>query len=101
MINPWRTSVVVGAAFGLYHLAWASLVAVGLAQSLADFVLAMHFIDVQVHIGAFDLGTATTLVVATTAFGAVLGAAFACLWNWLHEAHESKPQVRSARQTQA
>jgi hypothetical protein len=84
MISPWRAGLAFGAAVGLFHLAWVALVGAGLAQPLLNFILALHFIDLQVHIAAFQLGTAAALVALTAAIGSVSGAVFAAIWNGLH-----------------
>jgi hypothetical protein len=85
MISPWRTGVAFGAAVGLFHIAWAALVAAGWAQAVINFILALHFIDLAVRVAPFHVGTAVTLVALTAALGAVGGAVFAGLWNWLHD----------------
>ena len=85
MISPWRTGVALGAAVGFFHLAWAGLVAAGWAQAVIDFILGLHFIELSVRIAPFHAGTAVTLVALTSAIGAVGGAVFAGLWNWLHD----------------
>jgi hypothetical protein len=84
MISPWRTGVAFGAAVGIFHMAWAGLVAAGWAQGVITFILGLHFIELQVHVAPFQIGTAVTLVALTSALGAVGGAVFAGLWNWLH-----------------
>jgi hypothetical protein len=84
-VNPWRTGLVFGVLIGLFHAAWAILVAVGAAQPLADFILRIHFIDLPFKIAPFDLATAATLVVVTAAIGWIGGVALALLWNRLHK----------------
>ena len=84
MISPWRTGMAFGAVIGLAHLAWASLVAAGVAEPVLNFILRLHFIDLQIRAAPFHLGVAVTLVALTSALGALSGAVFAGLWNWLH-----------------
>jgi demethoxyubiquinone hydroxylase (CLK1/Coq7/Cat5 family) len=45
----------------------------------------MHFIKPIYVIQAFNLGTATVLVVVTAIMGFVIGSIFAVLWNWIHK----------------
>lgn len=82
-IRPAKAALSVGSVIGLYHLAWASLVAMGLAEPFMDFVLRLHFIRFDYDIGPFDLGTAVGLVALTSSIGAVFGLVFALIWNWL------------------
>ncbi len=76
-----KTAFASGILLGLWHLMWSLLVAAGIAQSLYNWILALHFISLPLVITAFDMGTAITLVVVTTITGAVIGAVFAWLWN--------------------
>jgi hypothetical protein len=96
MISPWRTGVAFGAAVGIFHLAWAGLVAAGWAQAVIDFILGLHFIELSVHVAPFHAGTAVTLVALTSALGAIGGAVFAGLWNWLHDAGAARGKIASA-----
>lgn len=97
MISPWRTAVAIGAAVGIFHMAWAALVAVGWAQVVIELILRLHFIDLQVRVAPFQLGTAITLVAVTSALGAVGGAVFAGLWNWLHDGSAGTRRAAPAR----
>lgn len=85
-LHPIRTGAVLGLLIGLFHTAWATLVAFHVAQPLVDLVLALHMIKVTVTIAPFDPGLATTLVILTGAVGFVMGAGFAFLWNLVHRA---------------
>ena len=84
-INPIKSGLVLGAVIGLWHLAWSLMVAFGWAQPFIDFVFWMHFIKPIYVIQAFNLGTATFLVVVTAIMGFVIGSIFAVLWNWIHK----------------
>jgi hypothetical protein len=86
VMNPWRAGLVIGAFLGLFHAAWASLVAAGAAQPLADFILRIHFIDLPFKVAPFDLPTAALLVLVTSAIGWFGGVFLALLWNRLHKA---------------
>jgi len=86
VMRPWRTGLVFAALLGLWHAAWAILVAIGAAQPLADFILRIHFIDLPFKIAPFDLATAALLVAVTGAIGWVGGVVLAVLWNRLHKA---------------
>lgn len=86
VVSPWRTGLVFGALLGLFHAAWATLVAVGAAQPLIDFILHIHFIDLAVRIVPFDAATAAELVVVTSGVGWIVGVVLATLWNRLHKA---------------
>lgn len=82
-INVSRTALSVGAVVGLFHLFWALLVAAGWAKGLLDFILGLHFIQLDVQIAPFAIGTAAALVAVTFAVGAVFGLVFALVWNKL------------------
>ncbi len=83
-IDPAKTGLVVGAFIALWHVVWSALVALGLAQSLVDFVLWMHMISLPYVVKAFDLSAAATLVVITWIFGCIIGYVFAKIWNRMH-----------------
>ena len=82
-IQPFKAGIAVGAVIGLWHLAWACLVAVGWAKPFMDFVLRLHFIRLQFDLAPFDAATAAALVALTFALGFVFGFVFAVIWNWL------------------
>ena len=82
-INPAKAGFSVGAVVGLSHLMWVTLVALAWAKPFMDFILRLHFIQLQFDIAPFVLGTAVTLVAITFCFGAFFGFVFALIWNWL------------------
>lgn len=82
-ISPAKTAFSVGAVIGLYHLTWVVLVAAGVAQAILDFILRLHFIQLDYQMFPFDLATGAALVAVTFAIGAMFGLVFALVWNWL------------------
>jgi hypothetical protein len=82
-ISPAKAAISVGVVVGLWHLMWVSLVGAGVAQVVLNFVLRLHFIDLQVEIAPFILGTAMALVALTFSLGALFGFVFALVWNRL------------------
>ncbi len=76
--------MMLGAFLGLMHLAWSLLVAAGLAQMLIDFILKLHFIKPIFSLSPFELRTAVTLVIVTSALGYFFGWVLAAIWNRLH-----------------
>lgn len=82
-ISPGRTGTAVGVVFGFWHLMWVSLVAIGWAKPIMDFILKLHFIQLEYDLAPFALGTAVELVALTFCVGAFLGVVFALVWNRL------------------
>jgi hypothetical protein len=82
-ISPAKAALSVGIVIGLYHLAWIALVASGLAKPFMDFVLRLHFIQLNYEMATFEPVTAAMLVGLTFAIGALFGLVFALVWNWL------------------
>lgn len=82
-INPAKTGLCVGIVIGLWHFMWAALVAVGWASAVIDFVLKLHFIQMQYELAPFAMSTAAMLVALTFCIGTLLGILFAIVWNWL------------------
>ena len=60
-----------------------TLVAIGWAKPVMDFVLRLHFIQMQYALAPFALSTAAMLVALTFCIGALFGILFALVWNWL------------------
>lgn len=92
MISKTKLGVVIGSAFGLWHLAWALLVAFGIAQWLIDWAFRLHFIQPVYVITAFRPALAIGLIVVTSVLGFAIGWIAAAVWNWLHA--ERKPVAR-------
>lgn len=96
-LNPARAAISVGAVFGVWHLMWVALVAIGAAKPVMDLVLKLHFIQLDYTLAPFVVSTAITLVGLTFAIGAVLGLLFAFIWNWLGGSERSagRPALNS------
>ena len=82
-LNPSKAAISVGAVVGAWHLMWVTLVAIGVAKAVMDFVLNLHFIQLNYTLAPFAISTAAMLVGLTFATGALFGLLFALVWNWL------------------
>ena len=82
-ISPLRTGAAVGTVTALWHLAWATFVAVEWAKPMLDFVLRLHFLRISYELAPFSVETAAGLVALTFVVGGLLGVVFAVIWNWL------------------
>jgi hypothetical protein len=82
-LSPMRTGLTLGAVVGVWHLVWSGLVAIGLAQTVLDFFLWVHFIEVPARIAPFDAVLAATLVAVAFSVGFVMGWILAAVWNGL------------------
>ena len=80
-----KAGLALGGALAGWHLYWAILVAVGLAQVILDFVFWMHFIKPVYVVEPFEIGRAVILVLVTGAIGFFAGAGFGLIWNALHK----------------
>lgn len=88
-LNPSKAAISVGAVLGAWHLMWVTLVAFGIAKAVMDFVLQLHFIQFDFTLAPFAISTAAMLVSLTFVIGALLGLAFALVWNWLSKRSEA------------
>lgn len=91
-INPFKAGAAVGIVVGLWHAAWVTLVGLGYAKPVLDFVLRLHFIQLQYQLEPYAAFTAGMLIAVTFTIGVLFGIAFALIWNWLGKA---QPAVRS------
>ena len=89
-ISPLRTGLTVGLVLALWHLAWATLVATGWAQTVIDFVFWIHFYKPIMRVEPFDLGVAGLLVAIAGLFGFMVGAIVAVAWNRFHQRSETQ-----------
>ena len=84
MNNPNRVGLVFGALIAGWHAVWISLILLGWAQPLMDFVFWAHMINPVYVVKAFDPKAAVTLIVITFIMGYAFGFVGALLWNKLH-----------------
>ena len=82
-LNPTKAALSVGIVLGLWHLAWVTMVALGVAKPVLDYILRLHFLQFDYALAPFAISTAATLVAITFAIGALIGLVFALVWNWL------------------
>ena len=96
-ISPAKTALSLGAVISFYRIIWATLVAVGWAKPLMDFILRIHFIRLQYDVTEFVFSTAATLAALTFCLGAFFGYMFALVWNWLaaEKVPEKSPYFRA------
>ncbi len=84
-LHQVKAGLCLAVILGSLHLAWAVLVASGWAQIVTDFILRLHFIQLDYVIEAFNVSTALLLIAITASIGFVVGWGFARLWNSLHK----------------
>ena len=89
MANPLKTGLVFGVFVALMHAGWSTLVALGLAQRLIDFIFWVHFVTPPFRIEAFDGARAALLIGVTFSVGLVAGIVAALIWNLFHSSGKS------------
>lgn len=97
-IHSNSIGLVTGGILALAHAVWASLVWLGYAQPVLDFVFRLHMMNSPFQVQPFQLGLAIGLVAFTGCVGFTIGAAFAALLNFfagreLRRLREHHPRV--------
>ena len=82
-IHPLKAGVSVGIVVALWHACWVMLVGFGWAKPFMDFVLKLHFIQLQYQLEPYSATTAAMLIALTFSIGMLFGTIFALVWNWL------------------
>ncbi|MFM7207502.1 MAG: hypothetical protein ACKO4T_12630 [Planctomycetaceae bacterium] len=82
-VDPNRLGIVLAVLLTAWHGVWMTLVAAGVAQRVADFVLRLHAMKSEVVVEPFDAGAAGLLLLVTAVLGYLGGAVAAVLWNCL------------------
>lgn len=88
-ISIAKTAMSVGTAVAAWHAIWITLVGLGWAASVLNFILELHFLKIDFHLTPYSGFTAFNLIAITFCFGALFGAIFAIIWNWLSVADQS------------
>jgi len=98
-VRPRSFGFAFAVFLGAWHALWAFLVWAGAAQWLLDFIFRLHMIAPPYHVTAFNLATATGLVLTTAGIGYVSGWFIGFVWNvllvrraanWQLEQHEPR-----------
>ena len=70
---PHQLGMTLGTLFGLLHLLWSVIVALGWAERLAGSAMRLHFMSHSHEFMPFDVGTAILLIIVTAVIGYVIG----------------------------
>lgn len=81
-LNKNRLGLMFGALLSAAHLLWLVLVLAGVAQSVMDWIFAMHMMSFTYSILDFNYLHALILLVMTFAVGYVGGFFVATVLNW-------------------
>ena len=80
-LNKNKVGMTVGIFVAAWHVVWALLVSIGVAQEMLDWVLPLHFVGLAVPLIDFSWLNALILVIAAFIGGYIIGWLFAALWN--------------------
>lgn len=83
-IEPHKTGLALGALVGGFHLVWALLVFLGLAQSYLNFIFTLSMLRPIIVVDGFSAVLALSLILVTGIVGYFMGYFFAIVWNRLH-----------------
>ena len=84
--DPKKAGLVGAVVIGGWHVVWSLLVLLGWGQSLVNFSLWAHMMQVPVVIGPFDAGAAATVIIIAAVIGYAIGYILAEVWNRVHGA---------------
>ncbi|QQG44599.1 MAG: hypothetical protein HYW86_01665 [Candidatus Roizmanbacteria bacterium] len=80
-VNEQKLALVFAVISGGVRVIWSTLVALGWAKPLQDFVFQIHFLDNPFTIQPFDITNAVVAVVVATAVGYLVGWVVGMVWN--------------------
>jgi len=82
-LNKNKLGLSLGILFGLMHLLWVILVAVGLGQKIIDWAQSIHFLAPVYTVASFSILTAIIGVATAFVCGYVIAWVFAFINNKL------------------
>jgi hypothetical protein len=85
-----KIGLAVGGTFAVFHIAWSLLVLAGVAKVFMDWVLGLHFMEMEYSVTPFVLLNAVMLAIVTGVIGYLLGCVFGWLWNFVHKMSHEK-----------
>ncbi len=81
-LNPHKVGLTVGTMFVIVHTIWGVGIALGFAQTLLDWMMSLHFVQVTHSYSSFNLTSLLTLLVVAAVRGYVGGYILASVWNY-------------------
>ncbi len=81
-LSKSRLGLVFGVLLSAAHLGWLVMVLTGVAETVLDWVLEMHFMSFTYSILDFNYLSALLLLVMTFVAGYVAGFVLAAVLNW-------------------
>ncbi len=84
-VSEKQVALTFGTFAAVMHVIWSILVAAGVAQGFADWIIGLHMVSHQLTVGAFNAITAITLIVVAFTLGGIFGYVLATIWNKFSE----------------
>ena len=85
MVNTQKVALAFAGIAVALHVVWSVIVASGLGQWWVNFVLGLHFMQMQVTVLPFNILTAVELWVLVGIVGYLVGYIVATIWNKVHK----------------
>ena len=82
-LDKEHVALTLGSLFAAVSAVWAGIVYAGFGQTFVNWMTGVHFMQAQVQVIPFNITTTVVLVLAKFIIGALLGYAFATIWNGL------------------
>lgn len=80
-LNKNKVGLAVGLLVAILHAVWAILVAVGVGETVIQWIMPLHFIDMAASVFTFSIVTALLLIVVAFIGGYVIGWVYAAISN--------------------
>ncbi len=81
-LNKNRCGLMFGVLFSACHFVWLVLVLTGVAKTIFDWVLSMHFVNFTYSMLEFNYLNALILLIMTFVVGYVFGFILSAIFNW-------------------